>query len=294
MIEAPHIDLVVPTVGRTAELERFLGSVVEQTWKGPTRVILVDQNPDDRLAPIVEAHGDHLTILRLRSAPGTSRACNVGFSHSTAEIVGRGDDDCWYPPDALARVVSAFQEHPEWSALSGMSSDESGRPTQLRWDRIAGDVTRKNVFRRAIAFTLFMRRSMLEVLGGWDETYGPRPQPDGAIGGASEETEYLLRGLAAGLTIGYEPAIRIFHADLRPSLSDRRSMRKAYSYGLDHTRLLRQYGFPSWYAAARSAQLCVASALFLTRGDLGTARFYAAMARGRFRGMLLRRGPKVR
>lgn len=280
------IDLVVPTVGRTVELERFLASVAAQTWQGHARVILVDQNLDDRLAPIVEAKSDRVALLHVRSEPGTSRACNVGFRHCTADIVGRADDDCWYPPDVLAQVSDAFQEHPDWHALSGMSSDELGRPTQLRWDRTAGVVTRGNVFRRAIAFTLFMRHTLIESLGEWDETYGPRPLPDGTIGGASEETEYLLRAIAAGFTIGYEPSIRICHGDFTPSIHDLKSMRKAYYYGVDHSRLLKQYGFSRWYAGGRSAELVAASARFLAKGEPGRARFYAAMARGRLRGLL--------
>ena len=101
MTGGSSIDLVVPTVGRTVELERFLESVTAQTWRGPTRVILVDQNPDERLAPVVKANGDGVALLRVRSELGTTRACNVGFTHCTAEIVGRADDDCWYPPDIL-------------------------------------------------------------------------------------------------------------------------------------------------------------------------------------------------
>jgi hypothetical protein len=80
----------------------------------------------------------------------------------------------------------------------------------------------------------------------------------------------------------------VFHEDFTPAIRDRRSMRKAYFYGLDHTRLLRQYGFPSWYPGWRSAQLVAASALFLAKGQPGRARFYAAMARGRLRGMFRR------
>lgn len=286
MPDRPGIELVVPSVGRTVEVERFLDSVAAQTWRGPTRVILVDQNPDDRLAAIVDSRRDRLAVLRLRSTPGVSLACNVGFRHCRAEIVGRADDDCWYPPSTLERVVDVFREHPEWHALTGMSCDEEGQPTQLRWDRTGGVVARENVFRRTIGFTLFVRRSLADAVGKWDESYGPRELPDGTIGGGSEDGEYVLRTLAAGFTIGYEPAIRVYHADFKPSVRDRNSMRKGYSYGVDHSRLLRQYGYPRAYAVWRSAQLVAASGLFLAGGEAGRARFYLAMARGRLRGML--------
>lgn len=288
------LDLVVPTVGRTEEIGRFLESVAAQTWGGQTRVILVDQNHDDRLGPVVEAFRHEVAVLHLRSKLGVSRACNVGFHRSTAPVVGRADDDCWYPPDALGRVVQRFAEHSEWGALCGITCDASGRPSQLRWDETAGIVTRHNIFRRALGATLFLRRAVVESLGDWDESYGPRLHKDGTIWGGSEDGEYILRILESGFTLAYEPAIRVFHADFRPTVRDRAAMRKAYFYGVDHSRLLKQYGFPRWYVAWRSAQLVAGSALFLAARDPGRARFYAAMARGRFVGLLHLRKARAR
>jgi glycosyltransferase involved in cell wall biosynthesis len=285
------IDLVVPTIGRTVELERFLAGVSAQTWRGSTRVILVDQKSDDRLAPIIDARRDSLEVLHLRSEPGVSRACNVGFRSCTADVIGRADDDCWYTPDTLSRAAEAFRERPEWDALCGITCDESGHPTQLRWDATGGVVTRSNVFRRAIGSTLFVRRSLAAALGDWDESFGPRPYPDGTIRGGSEDGEYILRILERGFMLGYDPSIRIYHAEFRPPFGDQKSMRKAYFYGLDHTRLLQHYGFPAWYPGWRSAQLVAGSAFFLVKGEPGRARFYAAMARGRLVGMFSRRKP---
>jgi GT2 family glycosyltransferase len=196
-------------------------------------------------------------------------------------VIGRADDDCWYSPDTLERVVETLEEHPEWDALCGITCDESGRPTQLRWDKTGGTVTRDNIWRRAIGSTLFLKRSLAESLGDWDESYGPRTHADGSIRGGSEDGEYLLRIIDRGFTLGYDPSIKIFHAEFTPGVRDRASMRKAYYYGRDHTRLLRQYRFPGWYPAWRSAQLVAGSAYFLARGQPGRARFYAAMARGR-------------
>jgi glycosyltransferase involved in cell wall biosynthesis len=281
------IDLVVPTIGRTDEVGRLLDSVAQQRWPGELRVILVDQNADDRLVAIVEERAGRLDVLHLRAPQlGASHACNVGFEACRADLVGRPDDDCWYLPDTIDRAVAAFDGHPEWDAVCGMTCDSSGRPSQLRWDRAGGIVTRRNVFRRAIGATLFVRRDALEAIGPWDESYGPRPHADGTISGGSEDGEYILRMLGAGLTLGFEPGLRIVHDDFRPPLSDGRSMRKAYVYGVDHSRLLAQYAFPRRYMLWRSAQLLAGSALFLARGEPGRARFYAAMARGRLRGML--------
>ena len=235
-----------------------------------------------------------LSIVRIEAPSGLSRARNRALPLIAGDIVAFPDDDCWYPPDTLDRVVRAFREHLEWDALSGISCDEDGRPTQIRWDPAGGVVTRDNVFRRTIGFTLFMRRALVDAMGEWDESYGPRPHPDGTTHGGSSDGEYILRMIARGFRLVYVPSIRVFHADFRPAFRDRRSMRKAYSYGLNHSRLLRQYRFPLRYRALRSSQLIGASALFLVRGDPGRARFYAAMARGRMRGMLTPRRMRSR
>ena len=279
------IDLLVPSVGRTEELDRFLASVVAQTYRGSIRVLVVDQTPDDRLGPIMDAFEDRLDLLRLRSEPGVSRACNVALRHATADIVVRADDDCWYPPDLLEAVACALDAHPDWDAVSGMCCDDLERPTQLRWDQTAGLVDRGNIFRRAIGVTMFMRRSLVESLGDWDESYGPRPAPDGTIRGGSEDGEYILRALTGGFKIGYEPSIKVFHAEIQPPVNDTIAMRKAYYYGVDHSRLLRHYGYPRWYPAWRSGQLIAGAGYFLARGEPGRARFYGAMARGRLVGM---------
>lgn len=286
MADNSALDLVVPTVGRTAEVRRFLESVATQTWSGRARVILVDQNPDDRLSPIIDDFRGRVAVLHLRSELGVSRACNVGFRQSTAPVVGRADDDCWYPSDVLGRVLQSFERHTEWDALCGITCNERGQPTQLRWDGTAGIVTRRNIFRRALGATLFMRRALIETLGDWDESYGPRQHGDGTIWGGSEDGDYILRILERGFTLGYQPEIRVFHADFRPRVRDRGSMRKAYFYGLEHTRLLKSHAFPRWYPVWRSAQLLAGAALFLVTGKPGAARFYAAMARGRLAGVL--------
>lgn len=253
-------------------------------------MLVVDQNEDDRLAPVVAAFEGRLDLEHLRSPRGLSRACNAGFARATADVVGRPDDDCWYAPDTVERVLRAFAEHPDWDALSGTSCDDEGRPTQLRWDSEGGLVTPRNLWRRAIGFTFFIRGRAIGTVGEWDESYSTRLGPDGElIAGGGQDGEYILRALSRGLTVGYEPSIRIGHPDFHPRLGDDAAARKAYVYGRDHTRLLTQYRFPRRYAAWRAAQLAAGSAYFLMRGEPGRARFYGAMSRGRFRGLFAKR-----
>jgi len=88
--ELPSFDLVVATVGRTDELGRLLDSIAAQEY-GPLRVVVVDQNDDERLAPILA--GRALELEHVRSPLGLARARNAGLEVLERDVVAFPDDD---------------------------------------------------------------------------------------------------------------------------------------------------------------------------------------------------------
>ena len=92
-------DLVVATVDRVAELGQLLDSLDRQTHTD-FRVLVVDQNDDDRVQDVLARHGS-LRIDRLQVPRGLSRARNEALTHLQAEVVAFPDDDCSYPDDLL-------------------------------------------------------------------------------------------------------------------------------------------------------------------------------------------------
>jgi GT2 family glycosyltransferase len=277
----PAFDLVLATVGRTAEVARLFDSLVDQTYKR-FRVILVDQNDDDRLERIVADHTDAIAIARTASQPGLSRARNVALHQLTGDVVAFPDDDCVYPSDLLATVAELLEGHAAWDGLAGRTVDESGSSSFLVWPREATVVTRRNVWRTAVATTIFLRRPVVDRVGSFDESLGAG---SGTQWGSGEETDYALRALTAGFTIRYQPEVCVVHDSPQPGLVAA-SSRKAYLTGMGNSRVLRKHGYPAWFAAYRVLQLALGSVYFLARGRVALARFYAAMARGRIRGWL--------
>jgi GT2 family glycosyltransferase len=275
------VDLVLATIGRTSELQRFLESLEAQSWRG-FRVIVVDQNEDDRLDALLGVFEPTLRVLHLRSRPGLSRARNVALAHLEGELVGFPDDDCRYPPGLLAEVVERFRAHPEWDGISGRSVADDGRATNIRWDGEAGEIDRFNVWRRVTSCTMFMRRPVVDRIGGFAEELGAG---SGTQWGSGEETDYVLRALEAGCSLHYDPALGILHED-PDTASNGGAAGKAYRYGLGQGRLLRLHGYPWWFAAHRVGYLVAGSAFFLATARPSRARFYLAMALGRSRGWL--------
>ena len=242
-------DLVVATVGRTAELERFLASLDGQTHRD-FRLIVVDQNPDDRIASLLDERA-----LHLRSPLGLSRARNVALPHVTADAVAFPDDDCIYPPDLLDRVAARLVD------LDGVTGREPWWPTG------AAMLTRENLWNRSISFTIFLRRSVVERVGRFDETLG-------LPNGSGEETDYLIRALDAGARIAYDPTLVVEHPQKSADLSAL-GARDGASLGY----ILRKHRYPRRTVTRMLVR--PAGGVLL---DPRRAGFHLATLRGRLRG----------
>src|SRR5271166_4981282 len=143
------LSLVVATVKRVRELERLLSSLDTQTHRD-FEVIIVDQNADDRLVPVIQQHKG-LDIVHLRERPGLSRARNTGLGVARGDLICFPDDDCWYPSDLLASVFNWFKNHLEFGGLFACLRDADGWPVGPKWPRQACVCTRESLWRSALA-----------------------------------------------------------------------------------------------------------------------------------------------
>ena len=273
------IDLILATVARTEEPLRLLRSLEAQTFRD-FRLIVVDQNDGGRLEPVLEPFVSAFPFLRLRSELGNSRARNVGLRHVGGDVVGFPDDDCWYPPDLLARVADYLSAHPDLDGVSARCVDEEGSASGGRWARRSGILTRFNVWSRVNACTVFIRRSVVESTGYFDETLGLGPQ---ARWPAGEDLDYVLRSVQRGSKIAYEPTLCVYHPQRREGLSTP-APASGYRYGAGAGRVLRKNGLPPWFAGYYVARSFGAAILSLLQMQMGRSRFYWAVGKGRVRG----------
>lgn len=276
-----HFSLIVATINRTKEIKRFLQSLASQSYKN-FELIVVDQNSDDRLVPILEPYKTHFPILHIRSAPGLSRARNIGLRYVKGDIVAFPDDDCWYPPDLLEKVANFFQKHPDIDGLAGRSIDENGKPSVGRWDEKEGLIDMFNVWRRAISFSIFLKTKVINEVGDFDETLGVGA---GTPWGAGEETDYIVRTLKLGFKIYYYPSINIYHPQKTP-VYDVRAISRAYSYGMGFGRVLRKHKYPLWFLGYYLIRPLSGIILSLLTGNFSKAKYYGTVLNGRFLGYL--------
>jgi glycosyltransferase involved in cell wall biosynthesis len=281
-----RISLVVATLGRTRELDACLASLATQTHM-PLEVIVVDQNADDRLAPVLARHAHTLPLRRLRALPGVSRARNVGLAAASGDVVAFPDDDCTYPPWLLQAVAAELARHPGLGGISICPRNEAGAP--FPWfDRRPGPLTRQNVFSRTCMIGLFLRREVLADLEGFDERIGPGA---GTPWGASEDIDLPIRALDRGHTIEYRPELSVTHTfDKPPDPRIAAALGRRYGGGLGF--LMRRHGYPPTTAVHRLILRPLGGmAAGLVRGRWAEVRYYAATLRGRIAGWWRAPGP---
>ena len=234
-----RVSLVMATLGRTAEIDRCVDSLAAQTCQD-FELIVVDQNPDDRLVPVVaRARELGLYCRHLRqSEPNLCMARNAGIAQAIGEIIAFPDDDCWYEPDVVELVLNRFQALSELQGLVICWHEIGEYPAgRLSFEQF-------RLFRgiRASSITLFFRSECLSRAGSFDTVLGLH-----SWYGAGEETDLMLRVLGAGDLVEHAPDIMVHHAVLNPvNLPLGQMFRRARKRARGTGALYVRHKMPAW------------------------------------------------
>lgn len=239
--------LILATVGRTTELNRLFDSLLVQTFHD-FEVIIVDQNQDERLMPIV--HRARCLGLAIRHVhhfpPNLALARNTGIAEASGQWLGFPDDDCWYEPHTLERIRlrSRHRDHPQGIISRWVEQDAALPPGLLSWHRSSRfrDIPVSSI-------TLFFQRHLIDHIGGFDGRLGV-----GQWFGAGEETDIILRALRTGALVAYQPDSRVHHRVDPPQL--------AVSDNALKSARLRARGTGAMYAKHRLPMWVIARGLF--------------------------------
>ncbi|MDL2404153.1 glycosyltransferase family A protein [Rhizobium calliandrae] len=267
--------LVVCTIDRFDQLERLFVSLMDQHHRD-FEVILVDQNPDDRLLELIGSFSPLFVIRHIRSAKGLSRARNNGMAAAVGDYVCFPDDDCWYEPDTLETAERLFVDHPELAIVTGRTLDAGGVTSVSPTGDTPLAVTRWNYLKCGNSNSIFVRRTALPGIGGFDENLGVGSDSPFQSG---EEADFLLRALAAGNRLMFFPGL-IVHHDQVTSEYGPRQIERARKYGRGFGALMRKQRFPLTYVVYRLCRPIASwlAAVMRRKGD--TARYKRAWLAG--------------
>jgi glycosyltransferase involved in cell wall biosynthesis len=269
----PQFSLIIPTVGRTEELKRMLGSLAGQQ-PVDFELIVVDQNEDTRVEGLLNALTPDIVVSHLRlTRKNLSLARNVGLERASGEIIAFPDDDCWYPAGLLSKVDKWFRDNPEYDILAVGANDEHGLSSGNRWIQSKCDIRSINVLRTTFSNGLFLRRQALPRSVRFDESLL-----------ACEETDYILKLMKAGLRARFDRTAHVCHPR-RDMLSGTVSHSRARKYGQGMGQLVRRHSLSLLWLALLGYDLLRALAVVL-RGNISNAGFCLAHAQGLFRGFV--------
>jgi GT2 family glycosyltransferase len=279
----PTFSLLLCTLHRTQEVGAFFAALKLQKYPlENVTVVVVDQNPDDRLVEIVSRAQNFCTVVHLRSEIGLSRARNGGLPYCTGDIVAFPDDDCWYPPQLLQQIADFFAQHPHKTGVSAKPTDGKGNISVGRFTNVAASLNKSNVWRLACSISVFYKRAVIEAVGGFDENLGVGA---GTPWGSGEDTDYPLRVLENGFQIEYIPSIEVHHPQVVLAYTGN-AFKRGFSYGAGMGYVLQKHQYTFFTYLKHVLRPFIGALLSLAQGRLGKARFHWAVARGRAWGIL--------
>jgi glycosyltransferase involved in cell wall biosynthesis len=265
------LSLVVPTVERTTELTALFEGFANQPFQD-FEVLLVDQNGDDRLAPLVERFSPVFPLVHMRSnIRNASNARNLGLFAAKGEIVGFPDDDCLYHrPDTMARVVEHFVSDPS------LVVNRAGDKINGRWTEQSCAIDDKTVWTTIIGPAMWMRTAETQAVGGWDMKIGP-----GTPWGSCEEPDLILRLLHRGYRGYYDATLGVYHPDKQLTAV---AVKRAFGYGAGMGRVLRKHKLALGIALPYFIRPLGGILVSVARGRGLNARYYWDTFRGRVYG----------
>ncbi len=121
------LDIIIPIYNPGRFLERCLQSVLNQTYKGKFRLILVDDGSTEPVEEIIEAtigkksgkKSIEWVYIKLPENSGAAYARNIGIKHAKADLIFFLDADDEMLPKRLALSVAIFKKCPELIMVCG-------------------------------------------------------------------------------------------------------------------------------------------------------------------------------
>jgi glycosyltransferase involved in cell wall biosynthesis len=181
-------------------------------------LLVVDQSDDGRTGDVVRGFQDSHANLRYlhTSIAGLSRAYNIGVRETNGEVLAFTDDDCVAPPDWIASIAAAFDEHPGADMLYGqvllpaMLADCADEVPTLPIARPAR-LSRRDGFKiYGMGANFAARRRLFDRIGGFDEILG-----GGGPLRSSQDFDLQYRAYVAGTTVLLRPDVKVDHYGVR-------------------------------------------------------------------------------
>ncbi len=168
----PKVSVVIPCYNAKRTIGLTLQALIQQTYPGPTEIIVVDDGSSDQTFELIRSFPDVIYIHQENQGPAVAR--NRGFRASSGEFVFFTDSDCIPEPRWIEKCLSGFQNsdiavvcgsygiaNPEYMLARCIHQEILYRHQYLMPD-----------FPKAFgSYNFCVRRKVFEAVSGFSETY---------------------------------------------------------------------------------------------------------------------------
>ena len=205
------VSVVLPTRDRVDHLRRGLPALRNALGPDDELIVVDSASTDPEVAVEAARYG---CVVRC-DLPGVDRARNAGWRRARSELILFVDDDVVVDDGWADAMVACFEAHPEAAFVTGridVPEEQTGveRPVAIKDDEDPAVVDARTTGVIGHSASLGVRRSVLEAIGGFDESLGA-----GGRFRSAPEVDLFDRVFARGLTGRYEPGARAWHDQWR-------------------------------------------------------------------------------
>ena len=118
LTDPPAISIVTPSFNQGRFLERTILSVLDQDYPR-LEYVVQDGGSTDETERVIDLHAERLHHHEMRSDEGQGHAINLGFEHTSGEIMAYLNSDDVLLPGTLSYVARYFQSHPDVDVVYG-------------------------------------------------------------------------------------------------------------------------------------------------------------------------------
>jgi glycosyltransferase involved in cell wall biosynthesis len=116
--DAPRISITTPSYNQAAFIERTALSVLDQGYPN-LEYVIQDGGSRDNTVKVMKPYLSRLAHFESRKDDGQAHAINMGFAHTSGEIMAYLNSDDILLPGALNYVADYFMSHPDVDVIYG-------------------------------------------------------------------------------------------------------------------------------------------------------------------------------
>ena len=225
MSSSPTIAVVVSTYNRALRLPHLMAALEAQQGVANFEVVVVDDSSTDDTWTVLQSLSTTARInVRVAQTPtngGPARGRNLGWRLTTAPLIAFTDDDCAPDPDWLATLARALKDA---DVVQGCTMPDPARAGgRGPWAHTMIVVVESGFFETC---NIGYRRSILERLDGFDESFPLPFGEDVDLGWRAKEAGYAIRWEAHAIVV-HDVAHTTVLRDWVAALKDTRRRRYA-------------------------------------------------------------------